>query len=163
MGLLQNIERILSQIKDISAEAVAGIAKKKYHSLNSQKYRPLNHFTSLNEFTLWWASQYVEQEGRCCYCKTKISDIQRLIQAGILKTRRVGPGRVGMRGFQLEVERCDSDNNAYSSKNCKLACYYCNNDKSNIFTEIDFVQFMGKSKKEYFQFLLEKLDGSRIL
>ena len=53
------------------------------------------------------------------------------------------------RGLHLEVERKDSKNNIYSARNCVLACYFCNNDKSDIFSEQEYRDYM-KNRKEFF-------------
>ena len=155
--VIEEINFIIQGRKDIDAKEISSIAISKYSQLRSAKLTECNKFSSVQEFALWWASQFVSQDGRCCYCKTKISDIQKLIQANLLKTRRVGRNGSGKRGPQFEVERMDSSSNEYSSENCKLACYYCNNDKSYIFPSGDYEQFLAKSKKEYFELLLRKL------
>ena len=151
------VESILKGRDDISAVNVLDIASSKYRALRATKYKDVNKFQSLEELTLWWANQFVKQDGRCCYCQTRILDIQKLIEAGLLKVRKVGRDGSGERGSQFEVERCDSGGNEYSAANCKLTCYYCNNDKSYIFPADDFEKFMGKAKGEYFKHLLSKI------
>jgi hypothetical protein len=53
------------------------------------------------------------------------------------------------RGFYLEVDRKESKGK-YSPRNCVLACYPCNNAKSDIFTYDEFRkigEMIGKVKK----------------
>ncbi len=142
---------------DITVEEILKISISKFAQLNSKKTKDKNRFQTSQELADWWATQFVRQDGACCYCKTRISDIQKLIKAGLLRVRYVGRGGKGERGPQFEVERIDSIDNIYSPTNCKLACYYCNNDKSYIFPADDFERFMGKSKEGYFKYLLTKL------
>ena len=47
-----------------------------------------------------------------------------------------------LRGWNLEVERKDS-NREYSPSNCKMACYWCNNAKTDEFTYEEF-KLVGK-------------------
>jgi 5-methylcytosine-specific restriction endonuclease McrA len=51
--------------------------------------------------------------------------------------------RGGRRGKRLEVDRMISDQ-PYSPENCVLACYPCNNAKSDVFTYEEFVE-IGKT------------------
>ena len=41
-----------------------------------------------------------------------------------------------MRGNTLEVDRYDDDK-SYSEENCCLACYWCNNAKTDTFTKAE--------------------------
>ncbi len=50
--------------------------------------------------------------------------------------------RGGRRGKRLEVDRMISDQ-PYSPDNCVLACYPCNNAKSDVFTYKEFME-IGK-------------------
>lgn len=152
--------RIVQNIQgrtDITVDEIIKICSSKFKQLNSKEMKEKNHFKSEQELADWWGKQFAVQDGKCCYCKTKISDIQKLINSSLLKTRRVGRNATGERGRQFEVERMDAEGNYYSPSNCKLACYYCNNDKSYIFPADDFENFMGKSKGEYFKYLLTKI------
>ncbi len=143
---------------DISIDEIISIAESKFRSLNSGELKLKNKFKSAQHLAEWWADKFIEQDGKCCYCKTSIKLMQDLINKKLLKTRSVGRDGSGRRGYQFELERCDSDTNYYSPENCKLACYYCNNDKSYIFPANDFEEFMGKAKGEYFLFLSKKMN-----
>jgi len=80
----------------------------------------------------WYDTQLKKQNHCCYYCNTPIALIQKLIANKILKTRATKGG--GYRGEHLEI---DKQGNEYSPETCVLACYYCNNDKSYIFSKED--------------------------
>lgn len=116
-----------------------------------------NGFRSATELTTWYLDQFLKQNGKCCYCETPISLIRELIDANLLKVRAVGKNSKGRRGYRLEIERINTDNNVYEPSNCMLSCYYCNNDKSYIFPNDDYKKFLAPSKAQYFNYLAKKL------
>ena len=102
-------------------------------------------------FCAWYKNQLQTQDFRCHYCETSIFDINRLIDAGKLKTRKTG---YGVRGRTLEIDKKENDL-GYIEMNCVLSCYYCNNDKSYIFDDETYKQFFGPAKRKYFESLLK--------
>ena len=58
------------------------------------------------------------------------------------------------RGFKLEIERFDS-NIEYSYENMDLACYWCNNSKTDEFTKEEF-EPVGKAIREIWNKRLNK-------
>jgi 5-methylcytosine-specific restriction endonuclease McrA len=112
-------------------------------------------FKDANELAFWYLEQFKKQDGKCCYCDSSIVIIKKLIDHKLLGVRRV-KGE-GVRGPKLEIERIDSIENIYKPENCLLACYYCNNDKSNVFTSKDYKDFIAPSKKQYFDHLFKKI------
>ncbi|MBA7580750.1 hypothetical protein ES708_22644 [subsurface metagenome] len=101
-------------------------------------------FSRFNEFYYWYINQYSEQKGRCYYCKTEEKVIARLFSEKYSSTKRPN------RGQHLEVERRNSTVNDYSKSNCVLACYFCNNDKSDIFSEQEYFEYL-KDRKSFFE------------
>jgi len=75
-------------------------------------------------FHTWYINRVKEQNGLCEYCHLP----------GDTETYYHKHYRDGRRGFNLEVDRKDS-NREYSAGNCVLACYPCNNAKSDVFSE----------------------------
>lgn len=108
-------------------------------------------------FCDWFSEQFAKQSGKCFYCGSSQADISRLIDAGLLKSKRATRGR------SLEVDRLDARGNAYAPDNCVLACYLCNNDKSDIVSSDDYVRFFAKAKGEYTKHLLAQLDSVKAI
>lgn len=66
----------------------------------------------------------------CFYCGIAEDDIEKL---GDIKKLN----KKSLRGWSLEIERLNS-NLEYTSQNCTLACYWCNNAKTDEFTPEEF-------------------------
>lgn len=109
-------------------------------------------FGSADNLATWFIEKLNSQKFECFYCETSIFDINKLIDAGLLKTRAVrGNGR---RGPVLEIDKNDDN---YVPENCVLSCYYCNNDKSYISSKEDYKKHFGENRKNYFKILFNKL------
>ena len=87
---------------------------------------------------------FEKQPKKCAYCGIEEFKLQELFNSenGILKTKR-GRGKV------LELERRDSGSNQYSPDNCVLACYVCNNHKSDLISETEHLSYFAPSIKKY--------------
>ena len=101
-------------------------------------------------FTVWYKNQLTEQNNCCYYCEVNQDDIILLIERSIIKSKRFNK-----RGRNLEVERKEPDK--YNKENCVLACYFCNNHKSDIINSDDFKKHFGKAQFEYIHYLKTKL------
>ena len=73
---------------------------------------------------------------RCNYCNKKIDDFIKL--ADNLKIYKKNN-----RGWSLEIDRIDS-NKEYTKDNCVMACYWCNNAKTDEFNDKEF-EIIGKA------------------
>ncbi len=123
----------------------------KYFKSNKVK---LDSFQSCTHFTDWYIKKIQEQDNKCHYCEISIFDYRRLINSDIIKGRRVRGE--GLRGPNLEIDRMNP-NGIYTSENCVLSCYYCNNDKSNTFDYQTYLNTIGPSRKIAIQKLLSRL------
>ena len=111
-------------------------------------------FGSADKLAVWFVEKLKSQNFCCFYCETSIFEINKLIEAGFLKTRAVrGEGR---RGPVLEI---DKNNDVYVPENCVLSCYYCNNDKSYTSSMNDYKENFGANRKKYFDTLLNILSN----
>ena len=101
-------------------------------------------------FNDWYVGQLKQQQNCCYYCNVNQNDISLLIEQGIIKSKRFNK-----RGQNLEIDRKDSS--LYNKENCVLACYFCNNHKSDIISAEEFKKHFGIAQFEYIQYLKTKL------
>ena len=90
-------------------------------------------FGGRDEFLNWYNSQ----DKKCCYCGVEESDLIRYFDKKINKQYE----EARPRGKFLEVERvitAPESENKYSKENCRLACYICNNAKSDFLSAESF-------------------------
>lgn len=88
--------------------------------------------TDAQRFYQWYDGQLERQNQSCHYCQLPGDT-----------TEYYGKFfREGRRGKNLEVDKMDSTK-PYSPDNCVLACYPCNNAKSDVFSYEDFLE-IGK-------------------
>ena len=110
-------------------------ASDRYSSLKSRvkvKY-DLDQYWERVDFIKWYISAIKE----CCYCKCTEEELKKFY---LIKKNNEAVKRV-KRGQSLEIERKKDEE--YSENNCELACYWCNNSKSDVFTYDEF-QPIGK-------------------
>ena len=75
----------------------------------------------------------------CAYCKITLNEINQL---AVLKQLH----KKNYRGWSLEIDRKDS-NFEYKPENCVMACYWCNNAKTDEFTFDEFVKVGAEIRK----------------
>lgn len=92
-------------------------------------------------FTNW----YNASEKICHYCGLTEGESQKVVRFGHLKSKRFPTegihGRGTSRGMWLEIDRYDP-NGLYEIGNIVLCCYFCNNDKSDVFHGDDYKRFV---------------------
>lgn len=117
----------------------------------------LFQFASCDKFIEW----YRKQDKHCYICELTEHEQQTIVLNGILTSMRfVNPNESGSgktRGMWLEVDKKDPKG-AYSEDNCALCCYFCNNDKSDVFTKEQYKKFTdcGKTRVSYLRKILAK-------
>mgnify|MGYP003565027803 CR=1 FL=1 len=72
------------------------------------------------------------KETKCSYCGINITQIQLLGKNGKLNNKRSDT-----RGYSLEIDR-KLPNLEYSKNNCCMACYWCNNAKTDEYSPKEF-------------------------
>lgn len=89
---------------------------------------------------------YEKQPRVCGYCGIEEHKLKELFdyQTGILGTQRG-------RGRSLELERKITNPNLYNEENCILACYVCNNHKSDLISEEDHLTYFAEKIREYLE------------
>ena len=84
---------------------------------------------------------YIKQKDECHFCH--ITEEQSFRYYEHLRKSGYRTTLNSTRGKSFEVDRLDNKG-LYTDKNCKLVCYYCNNAKSDVFNEQQFVS-IGKA------------------
>jgi hypothetical protein len=82
--------------------------------------------------TLFPEEEFVKiyESDRCYYCKVTTRNIELLAENFKIYKKN-------LRGWKLELDR-KMPNDEYSSQNCVMACYWCNNAKTDEFTADEF-------------------------
>lgn len=128
--------------------------KKLQADFSRRKQNKLNSFKDFDDFLEW----YNDQTKECFYCGLKEKESQEIVYKGLLKSNRFPLGgrfaRGKSRGMWLEVDRLEPKQK-YSRKNCVLCCYFCNNDKSDVFHGEEYRKFMN-DRIGYLRSLLNK-------
>jgi len=88
-------------------------------------------FWSSTAFKLW----YKKQPKQCAYCGIKKEELDKISE--LVKHGKIINKRSKTRGNSFEVDR-KNDKIGYTAKNCCLACYWCNNAKTDTFSKKEF-------------------------
>jgi hypothetical protein len=102
----------------------------------------ISGFIDENDFLCWYDENI--KNTKCAYCGLSEQDSQKLVHEGKVKSLRFpiyGTISSGVnRGYWLEIDRKIPTGN-YSKENCNPSCYFCNNDKSDVFTDSEYLEF----------------------
>ena len=126
---IEQLEKVLKQKKQRTEKTIGkkGIAKERLVA-GFEK-------TTFPEFKAWYEKSNYDQG--CHYCQTLATKSEELYNKAI-KGDTYNWTRGGKRGRRLEIDRKDPSKNYDDLKNIVWCCYWCNNAKSNFFTEEDF-------------------------
>lgn len=106
----------------------------------SKVRKNISGFIDYEDFREW----YYSKDKSCHYCGLTEQDSQRIVHNGLLTSNRFplgGKTSAGVnRGYWLEVDK-KNPKGIYSRENCELTCYFCNNDKSDVFSESQYMEF----------------------
>lgn len=90
------------------------------------------------------------QSNTCAYCNITTEEIIQLADHKQLHKKNY-------RGWTLEIDRLDS-NLEYKKENCVMACYWCNNAKTDEFTGEEFMSIGSEIRKIWNKRLLKNVD-----
>ena len=97
-------------------------------------------FNEITDFHKW----YNKTKKECRYCGLSEKESQEIIYKGLLTSKRFpykGLTKRGVfRGYWLEIDKMDPKG-PYSKDNCVLSCGFCNNDKSDVFSYDQYIEF----------------------
>jgi hypothetical protein len=125
---------------------------------NSKKGK--SSWEKIDDLKKWYDGETLSG-AKCKYCGLTEEEQFKLFNNDNLRSKRLFPSlaksnRKMGRGKFLEIDR-KNPNNDYSSENCNLCCYFCNNDKSDIFTDKQYVEFAAPQKRaEWLRKLLKE-------
>ena len=157
---------LLSALEQNNYEEIAkklGVDRKDltlWEKENKEKYKEISEIRKIylrkelnkieiRDFYVW----YCKQERKCFYCEITEKEINELIKQGKIKTKRLTT-----RGKRLEIERRQSELDYNDLSNLTLSCYWCNNAKSDEFSEEEFKFYIASGIKKIWQ---ERLSGFR--
>ncbi|WP_170020340.1 hypothetical protein [Campylobacter sp. RM16190] len=124
-----DIKLTMKKIEGIVLDFNVLIQKIKQETImNNSPEKRIAGFGDKKTFMQW----YMDQNKKCCYCGITEKQLELLGKKEQLKTKRITT-----RGYTLEVDR-KLPNLEYSDKNCCMACYWCNNAKTDEFSPSEF-------------------------
>lgn len=104
---------------------------------------------TFSDFYSW----YIVQARNCAYCGITEAEIASLLKANLLATKRISK-----RGRKLELDRRRPEAAYGDLDNLVLACYWCNNAKTDTFTAEEFEE-VGKVFAKIWQVRLAALEA----
>ncbi len=133
------------------------IASRKYLSIRNRDIG-VEKTWPRDKFIAW----YEKQEQRCFYCKITSEESGRFYE--IIETYRTKWRRgKNTRGKTLEIDKKENTH-GYCESNCCLACYYCNNAKSDVFAPQEFqiiADAIGKAIRQRIHKTRTRPEGTR--
>lgn len=120
-----------AKIKDLDEAIDKWTKNNKVLIADFRKIFHKNKFISYNSIKEFYGDDNHNRE--CHYCHITEKDIDTLIEKGKIITKRLST-----RGRSMEVDQKDT-NKGYEKGNIVLCCYWCNNAKTDEFTEKEFI------------------------
>ena len=118
----------------------------------------MSGFIDFADFESWY--QDIVSDKSCKYCGLKERDSQKLVHNGILTSLRFPIYKITSqgvnRGYWLEIDKKDPKG-LYSRQNCNPACYFCNNDKSDVFSDTEYKEIIENGWKGYISKLISNI------
>lgn len=100
-------------------------------------------FSDFEDFKEWYTENV--RDNKCFYCGLTERESQMIVHSGFLTSKRFpvnGKFSQGVnRGYWLEIDK-KNPHDIYSKENCVPSCYFCNNDKSDVFTDEQYKEFV---------------------
>ena len=150
----KSLDNYYSEKLQISIEELIQLRSnfKKFNDLYTRYFNENRQelFKNSEAFIEW----YDKQNESCFYCEVSQIDLHRIVDSrnGNLTLNQKTKRSKGT----LEIEQRDPNlQNGYTFENSVLACPFCNNAKSNLISEEDWVRFFAPAMKKYIKSILE--------
>lgn len=111
--------------------------------------------TTVENFIEWFDQDKFDKG--CCYCGTTNETSLKIFEAQMNNIRH-NATRGGKRMRRLELERRDPNEPYDNLSNLDWACYWCNNAKSNFFTENEFKEGISIAIKSVIDQISKEID-----
>lgn len=147
MTLVRNRNKLFNEWKKDEKEKIKKMKEVYY-----------NYFTSnlsIEKFKEFYGPDNDQKHRKCHYCGIDEEKINLLIKNEMITTKRLYS-----RGKKLEVDKKEPDGE-YSKENIILCCYWCNNAKTDEFTETEF-KIIAEKIREVWQKRLDKINKYKI-
>lgn len=105
-----------------------------------------------------WFEKSNYHEG-CCYCGTTNETSKKIYDSQTIYKIRPDATRGEKRMHRLELERIDPNEPYDNLKNLAWACHWCNNAKSNFFTEKEFHPTISLAIKNVIDKIIVEIDN----
>lgn len=132
----KHVEKAAEQLQNIHDRFRALYRNKKAEEIEKRPFG--GDFTA---FLDWWCEKSDGNGIRhCCYCGIEEAKSKAAFEKGLLQSKKFTG--------TLHIDKKDPDE-GYNHDNCEFACALCNNAKSDIFTEKDFMKSIAPAIKKY--------------
>ena len=109
-----------------------------------------------NEFINWFDQK--EYDKGCYYCGTTHETSKKIYDFQTVTKGRLDATRGEKRMHRLELERRDPSDSYDNLENLAWACHWCNNAKSNFFTEAEFHPTISLAIKNVIDKISKEID-----
>lgn len=120
-------------------------------------------FGSFTKFYDWFMKQLKKQGGKCYYCKTHKSDLEKIFKnKGEKQEEQIKKKLYSTKpsfSSALHIDRKEPKGNYGNNDNCVLVCTFCNNAKSDM-VKGKGLEFFEKHFKEFVQKFYTHLDST---
>jgi 5-methylcytosine-specific restriction endonuclease McrA len=117
------------------------LSNKKSYSNSKKNNYPFEVLFDVKTFLCWYRKQTMS----CHYCGLTEEEQFQIIVSKKITSKRFFIEEKVKRGRHLEIDRKNPEE-PYSEQNCVLSCYFCNNDKSDVFSDSQFFKLNGIGK-----------------
>ena len=152
------------QIKDFYASKAYAMLREIKDRFGRSKIR--DDFKRFSLFYKWFIEQLASQDGKCYYCETSKSDLEKLFRSKgepeALQKSKILYSTKPAFSSSFHIDRKAPKGDYGDNGNCVLACTFCNNAKSDMVKDAEiFKKNFGKTIHKFYKKLIDKDKNSR--